>query len=271
MKMMSPVAGVHEVVIDIGGAPISFRTTDHAFRALLERRYAGFLSPGLSAFLTFDIDLIAPVASSGECDIQVSSSDCDWTLLRGDFSAEWSSERRRGRIRQSANPYAIDSILRIVHTIILAHQGGFLLHSSSAVRNGKAFLFSGLSGAGKTTIARLAPADAELLTDEISYVRRSEAQYHAFGTPFFGDLGKPGANSSAPVAALYFLCKAPSNSIDPIGPGEAVRLLMRNILFFAHDATLVDSVFRSACTFVAEVAVFRLSFFPDQRVWDLIG
>jgi hypothetical protein len=46
---------------------------------------------------------------------------------------------------------------------------------------------------------------------------------------------------------------------------------MRNILFFAHDPELVRLVFESACAFVAAVPVYRLSFFPDERVWDLIG
>jgi hypothetical protein len=46
---------------------------------------------------------------------------------------------------------------------------------------------------------------------------------------------------------------------------------MRNILFFAHDEDLVRLVFQSACDFVATVPVFQLSFYPDQRVWELIG
>ena len=58
---------------------------------------------------------------------------------------------------QSANPYSIDAALRIIHSLILARQGGLLVHAASAVRNGKAFLFAGVSGAGKTTISRLAP------------------------------------------------------------------------------------------------------------------
>jgi len=78
-------------------------------------------------------------------------------MERGDFRARWNPETHQGRIRQSANPYSIDSVLRIVHTLVLARNGGFLLHASSGIRNGKAFLFSGLSEAGKTTMARLRP------------------------------------------------------------------------------------------------------------------
>jgi hypothetical protein len=162
-------------------------------------------------------------------------------------------------------------VLRITHTLLLARTGGFLLHASSAVRNGKAFLFSGLSEAGKTTIARLAPSDVALLTDEASYVRRVADQYVAYGTPFAGELGEPGKNVSAPIAAVYLLEKASENRIVSIEPAVAVRRLLRNILFFAHDPELVRLVFESACAFVASVPVFQLSFYPDERVWDLIG
>jgi hypothetical protein len=45
---------------------------------------------------------------------------------------------------------------------------------------------------------------------------------------------------------------------------------MASILFFAHDPELVAAVFRSACEFVEKVPVKRLTFFPDERVWELI-
>ncbi len=79
-------------------------------------------------------------------------------------------------MRQNANPYSLDSVLRIVHSLILAERGGFLLHAASAICDGRACLFSGVSGAGKTTMTRLAPPDVTLLTDEISYVRPENVQ-----------------------------------------------------------------------------------------------
>src|SRR5262249_35150747 len=133
------------------------------------------------------------------------------------------------------------------------------------------FLFSGVSGAGKTTISRLAPPDATFLTDEISYVRREEDRFVACGTPFAGEMGRPGENCCAPLAALFFLAKGRENRINPMEPSDAVRLLMRNILFFANDPELVKLVFRSAFEFVERVPVKRLTFFPDERVWEDIG
>src|SRR5208282_1412112 len=114
----------------------------------------------------------------------------------------------------------------------LIERGGFLLHAASAICDGRAYLFSGVSGAGKTTMTRLAPADITLLTDEISYLRASADGYAACGTPFAGELAKAGENRTAPVSALFFLEKGLENRVDELSSAEAVRRLMRNILFF---------------------------------------
>jgi hypothetical protein len=283
------------LVIEIGGMPVRVNTADPGFLGMLRDRYSGFVtSSGPTeryaeggraenhrAEIAFDVDLTPPSPPDPDADVSVTQHLGRWSLRRGDFRAEWEPASRTGRIRQTANPYSIDAVLRIVHTLVLARQGGFLLHSASAIRNGKAFLFAGVSGAGKTTISRLAPPDVTLLTDEVSCVRRGDdrrsddrerdAGYVAFGTPFTGELAKLGTNVSAPLAALYLLAQGPENRIDPVAPGEAARSLLANVLFFAEDNELVQSTFHSAFEFVSRVPVSRLTFVPDSRVWELIG
>jgi hypothetical protein len=259
------------LVIEIGGMPVRVHTTDERFRDMLQDRYAGFVSSSEEAEIDFDVDLTDELFADPYADVSVRQRSGRWSLERGDFRAEWEPALRHGRIRQSANPYSIDAVLRIVHTLVLARKGGFLLHSASAIRNGKAFLFAGVSGAGKTTISRLAPPDATLLTDEISYVQKQDDGYVAFGTPFTGELAKLGENVSAPIAALYLLAQGPENRIDPVPAGEAVRCLLANLLFFAEDPELVRLTFDSACEFVRRMPVSRLTFMPDARVWELIG
>jgi hypothetical protein len=275
MMLTSQIAASDSVAIEIGGIAIALRTLDPAFRQLLENRYAGFAKSRLDPQFEFDIDLFDDVSDPLETahpddDVQVRMQDGQWLLQRGDFRAQWDSRSGRGRVRQSRNPYAIDSVLRIVHTLILAKQGGFLVHAASAIRGGQAFLFAGLSGAGKTSISRLAPPEATLLTDEISYVRREGDGYWACGTPFAGELGKLGENLSAPLRTLFLLEQGLENRIEPVATSEAIRLLLRNILFFAEDTELVNLVFRSACEFVERIPVRRLTFVPDQRVWEMI-
>ena len=43
-----------------------------------------------------------------------------WRARRGDFELDWDPATRRGSTCHSANPYSIDSALRVLHTFLLA-------------------------------------------------------------------------------------------------------------------------------------------------------
>ena len=267
---MTAGAARHRADISIGGITVGVYTSNEAFLHLLQDRYAGFVNCNASPEYEFDVELTPRADASPDDDVRVYRRDGRWQLERGDFRAEWDPAARRGRIRQSANPYSIDSVLRILHTLVLAREGGFLMHAASAARNGRAFVFAGVSGAGKTTISRLAPADAHVLTDEISYVRKEAGGYYAYGTPFAGELARAGENLRAPLDAIYLLAQGTENRIATMDKAEAARGILSNILFFAEDVELVQSVFLSALDLVERVPVRRLTFLPDARIWELI-
>jgi len=258
----------HVACVEIGGIPISLSTSDDIFFGMLKKRYEGFLSTPKPGF-HLDFEIVKPTAASDD-DVIVRRNGAEWQITRGDFLASWNSATGEGFVRQNANPYSLDSVLRILHSLILADRGGFLLHAASGIREGHAYLFSGVSGAGKTTMTRIAPPDITLLTDEISYVRTLDGQYVASGTPFAGELAKPGENCSAPISCLFFLEKGPENRLEEMPAAEAVRRLMRNILFFAEDPILVEKLLATACDFANRVPIRRLTFYPDEKVWGYV-
>jgi len=267
---ISQPAPAETVAIGIGGTTVRLHSSDSHFRSMVRERYCSFLAGSADADFDFDIELLERPSENTDDDVQVQVRNDEWLMRRGDFDACWSTNSRRGTVRQANSSYATDSVLRIVHSIALAQRGGFLMHAASAIRNGKAFLFAGVSGAGKTTISRLAPTDCVLLSDEISYVRPHGKTYVAYGTPFSGELGKPGENRCAPVETVFLLEKGPSHHIEAVPDVDAVRRLLRNILFFAEDASLVHMVFQSACEFAQSVPIKKLVFKPEQSVWDMI-
>jgi hypothetical protein len=171
------------VTVEIGGIAILLQPSDPKFCNVLESRYETFASrnapdaadTNANIACRFEIHL-DPRGRASDEDARVTREVNDgaslWHFRRGDFDATWNPQTREGRILQCPNPYSIDTVLRITHSLVLAEEGGFLVHAASAIRNERAYLFAGVSGAGKTTMARLAPPDATVLTDEISYVRR---------------------------------------------------------------------------------------------------
>ena len=261
--------GSNAVVVEIGGTPIRFSAASDSFLRLVRGRYNGFLSSSLHQRADLAVN-VSPCNNSAVEDICVARYSGIWRAERADFRLDWNSDSKSGNLELSLNAYSLDAALRILHTLLLAEEGGFLLHAASAVRQGRAFLFFGPSGAGKTTIARLALPDATLLTDEISYVRRDGPSYLAHGTPFTGELAKSGENISAPIAGLYQLVKAPTNRVTRMKQGDAARALLESVLFFAEDPDLVKLVFKSVCDLVCQLPVYRLEFFPDKSLWDLI-
>lgn len=113
----------------------------------------------------------------------------------------------------------------------LLRHGGFQLHSSAVLLEGRAYLFSAPSGTGKSTHTekwcRL--FGAEYLNDDKPALRRTAAGWIAYGTPWSGkhDLSTP---RSAPLGGIAFLRRGEENTIRRLEPAEGVELLISQSL-----------------------------------------
>lgn len=259
------------VTVDIGGMPIALRCADTSYAAELARRFDGFLAAGRAPVLDFDIELFDPGDVDPDAEVRVTHDGPLWRITRADCEAVADLAAHRGTIRQPRYPYATDTVLRILHSVLLARTGGLLLHASSAVVGGRAFVFFGRSGAGKSTMVDMAPASATVLSEEISYVRRRDGVYEACGTPFTGELNRKGENVAAPLAGLFHLVQAGENRIVPMTGVDAARTLLQSILCFEGDACLTRDVFDAACELVTRVPVATMRFERHPRVWELFA
>ena len=142
MPTLAPVGGtaqVCETTVEIGAMPILVRTGSPEFHQILRQRYGGYLSDSASPSATFDVDIVPPQRISDDEDLNVRREGALWVMERGDFRAVWDPATGQGTIRQSANPYSIDAAFRIVHSLLLAQQGGLLIHAAALV-NGVSIL-----------------------------------------------------------------------------------------------------------------------------------
>ena len=77
----------------------------------------------------------------------------------------------------------MEYIIRIASAIWFFEKGGVLFHGAAMVRNGQAYLFTGHSGAGKTTVCRVTK-DAQILNDDLVALKKSPEGWEVWATPF---------------------------------------------------------------------------------------
>jgi hypothetical protein len=150
----------------------------------------------------------------------------DWNARGEPFSgALWTSEEGE------RFPGICENFLRVLLAYRVLDLGGAVLHSAGVVDRGRAFLFLGRSGAGKTTAASLSlAAGREVLSDDLNAVLPTDETgggYVAARLPFAGDLGRAAAGAGTfPLAGLLRLRKAdPADSADPSRPAETLAPL----------------------------------------------
>src|SRR5437773_8348802 len=98
------------------------------------------------------------------------------------------------------------------------------LHDALPIfRDGKAYIFTGRSGAGKSTVASLSP-EGSVLTDEISLLRREHGMWRAYGTPFWGELDRKSTrlNSSHITISYAVFCLKKKTQVALVVPLRGV-------------------------------------------------
>jgi hypothetical protein len=148
-----------------------------------------------------------------------------------------------------------------------------LLHSSGVIHGGAGYLFTGSSGAGKSTVARLSRGDT-VLNDEICLVRLDGPGARVESTPFNGFFhGK--SEGHAPLRCVCLLSHAAAHAVTPVRGAEAVACIMPQIV---PPIGLDECVTRDAVTRMLDLAdrlarsvpVLRLGFRRDPGFWKLI-
>lgn len=170
--------------------------------------------------------------------------------------------------RLSPLGYPLEEVLTVN---LLARGRGVLLHAS-AVRDGeRGFLFSGVSGAGKSTMASLweGRPGVKLLSDDRVIVREREGRFWAYGTPWHGS-GRIASPERMPLDAIYVLRHASENWAVGLHPLDAAsRLLVRSFPTF-WDAEGMAFTLRFLADLCRTVPCHDLGFVPGEEAVEYL-
>lgn len=196
----------------------------------------------------------------------------------------------------------------LLYSNLLARGRGVEVHACGLIdTEGQGHLFIGVSGAGKTTMARLWEniPGVKILSDDRIILRKkqktvtppgsaspplkirggkrgvmipevgsydfqaNEHQVYMYGTPWHGEGGQSFAGS-APLSRIYFLKKARQNALAPLKEADTVSRLFTCSFMPFYNREAVDFTLGFLGEIAQEVPCFELSVIPDKNVVEFI-
>lgn len=139
---------------------------------------------------------------------------------------------------------------------------GFCLHASAVALAGKAVLFSGPCGTGKSTHAGLWQEhfkdQAVVINDDKPALRLHNGTFYVYGTPWSGK-SYLHTNIKVPLQAIVFLKQAEENKIRRLTNKEAVQMLVYQSLRPNRDPAKMERLLSLLDRLLAKTPVYQLA------------
>jgi hypothetical protein len=221
--------------IALGGLGFALESRDPVIAAAAHTHFAGYLDPRAEWPLVFegrDPKAFAPV--SGLVCGRVGNT---WELQVGaELALHLNESGGRAWVAKDETffpPGSLQNVLRLC----LALRGRLLLHAASVVHRGRAFVFAGKSGQGKSTLARTFSHSA-MLGDEIACL----ADGRAYRVPFTGERLPPPSSLDAPLGAICMMEQASTFAVKPASWRDVLPHVFNPTHDRAFSRALVDRV-----------------------------
>lgn len=130
-------------------------------------------------------------------------------------------------------------------TALLYQNHGIILHASACLINGKAHVFMGTHGAGKSTIVRLLRKKFTPLADDLIFIRKLGSNYAMYQTP---NIEKTPwiykKNSPYSIGGIYLLKQTKITYKHRLDSPKAAKYILSNMLFKSKEKKpFVSTVF----------------------------
>ena len=189
-----------------------------------------------------------------------------WLVCSHDFTegnVYYNKERQR--------LFVVNNALMMMYTFITSDKQTTLFHSSVVSYQGKAYMFLGRSGTGKSTHSQLWLKHidgTELVNDDNPVVRIIDGEARVYGSPWSGKTPCY-RNVDYPIGGIVKLKQAPFNEIRRMKAVEAYVALAMSISGMRWNTKMGDGLHHTENLLTATVPVWHLSCLPDQNAAEL--
>ena len=147
--------------------------------------------------------------------------------------------------------------------LISALYPSILIHGSLVDDRGKGYLFCGVSGSGKSTMARLWDEEgARVIHDDRILIRKVNGRWMAFSTPV-----NPGDHSgSVELHSLFLIKHGDKNRAERISQMDAFSGILEHCIQHQYDRRMIGRLVDTLQALADQVPVSRLAFVNDHRI-----
>jgi hypothetical protein len=203
-------------------------------------------------------------------EVKVSQSETQISFRRADYLIEVDSKYKAATISVNDELALKHALMNLFSSFIVYHNWGLLIHSSCVIEDGKAHIFAGQSGAGKSTAAKLS-FPRKLLSDEATLVKITQEEVTVFNSPFRSEIEAVQFKGNVPLASVQVLYQALHNSRDKLKKTDALLQLMDKVFFWPHSQEETKTIMKLMTMLVKKVPAYELHFQKNNTFWELIS
>ena len=160
--------------------------------------------------------------------------------------------------------YPLDGLILYYLTVM---HGDIMIHASGVNHSGYGYLFSGVSGKGKTTLAKLwDDAGAKVIHDDRLIIRNIAGSYKMFNTPVYNN-DDP---AESPLTRIYIIEHGTENRLVPVKGATAVSLVMANCIQHNWNPEIIARLMGTVSIMCGSIQVVSLFFKPDKSIIEFI-
>jgi hypothetical protein len=164
-----------------------------------------------------------------------------------------------------------ENAVRYLLARLVTREGGLALHGAGVLRQGRAWIFAGPPGSGKTTAVDLS-RPATSLGDDFAVLVPGPEGWRTAAVPFDNREEAPSEAPPGllPVAGVWRLYHAPEPRVERLAGVRAAASLMTCAAFPWALADLGAEILDHARRYVSEAVYGHLSFRPAPDFWPLL-